>query len=91
VNRIKHIDENGYNQVVMSLDHNPENGLPIHQFDIHSIDWDQVKKELHNELIDRELFTWEDVQLKGGLENVIKTVLKKHLIYQYKRGMKNGI
>lgn len=85
-------DEHGYKyrSLVRNGDDNPEIGLPDNIPDLDQIDWEQVKKELHNRLTENELITWKDVQLsQNGVTSAILSVLKRRIINLYKLEVKN--
>lgn len=55
-------------------------GVSLDPPDVFLLDWDKIKVELHNELVDRGLVTWEDVQVsQSGLTGVVRKVLLKRL------------
>ncbi len=85
-------DEHGYKyrSLVRNGDDSPEIGLPDNIPDLDQIDWEQVKKELHNRLTENELITWKDVQLsQNGVTSAILSVLKRRIISLYKLEVKN--
>lgn len=85
-------DKHGYKyrSLVRNNDDNPEIGLPDNIPDLNQIDWEQVKKELHNRLTENELITWKDVQLsQNGVTSAILSVLKRRIINLYKLEVKN--
>ena len=55
------------------------------------LDWELIRKELHNELVDRKLIDWAAVQTQ---ENAITTsvikVIKRKLLLLYRQGVTNG-
>ena len=59
-------DRNGYRHASLIEEGEPdeaaEYGIPIDPPDINQIDWEEVKRKLHNELVRRGLFTYKDVQ-----------------------------
>lgn len=60
---------------------NPEQGFLADPPDvIHKIDWDAVAKDLHNELVRRDLFTYQDV-IRGQnlLSSAILSALRKRV------------
>ena len=71
------------------------NGIGFQQNppDIFELDWDQIKVDLHNELSQRGLVTWEDVQLKqNGVTAAILSALRRRVVMLYKQqgGKQNG-
>lgn len=50
------------------------------------IDWDTVAKDLHNELVNRGLYSLEDVvEQQNGLTGAILSVIKRKVKELYKR------
>ncbi len=82
-------DEHGYKHRAMLRDSDPDHaapsGIPLDPPDLNLIDWDEVKRELHNILVERGLSTWKDVQIsQNGVTSSINTVIKRKLITLYK-------
>lgn len=62
-----------------------EKGIRHEPPDLSRIDWKEVEKELHNELITRGLISWADVQAQQTtLGPAILAVLKRRLITLYR-------
>lgn len=62
-------------------------GVPQDPPDLDDLDWDAIKRELHNEIVARGLFTFRDVQRsQGGLVGAAQVTLVKHLVALYRRG-----
>jgi hypothetical protein len=60
-------------------------GLPSDPPDINQINWENVKRDLHNLFIDRGLYSWSDIQKpSAGFENAIRGILLKELILLFK-------
>ena len=54
--------------------------------DLSEIDWGEVQRELHNELVKRGLITWRDVQVQQNTVGpVLMAVLKRRLISLYRQ------
>lgn len=79
-------DEKGYKRRVICKDGVPvEYGIPQEPPDLSQIDWEEVKKELHNILVDRELITLKDVHKAGNaVTSGILKVLKRRVINLYR-------
>ena len=60
--------------------------------DVEALDWDAIKLDLHNLLVQMRLLTWKDVQRsQTGLISAILGTQKKRLIELYKlREVENG-
>jgi hypothetical protein len=82
-------DERGYRRRSMIRDNDPDemapDGIPQEPPDIDSLDWDFLKRELHNTLMDQGLHTWEDVvQRQTGVTSAILKVFKRPLVQIYR-------
>lgn len=84
------IDSNGYQRVsvvhdkdsVLEAVHGLRKGPP----DITALDWEDIIRDLHNELVDRKLFSYQDViQSKSGISGAILSVLRRRIITLYKQ------
>lgn len=86
--QVKWEDERGYRHVSLVRDDDPEEkapmGIPQGPPPLDNLDWDGIKRDLHNALVDAGLFSWRDVQESGGLRGAILSVLRKRLIYLYR-------
>lgn len=62
-----------------------EEGIPISPPDLDLLDWETVKRDLHNMLVDRGLFTWMDVQrAQNGVTASILAAMRKRTIALYR-------
>ena len=53
---------------------------------IHDLDWDEIKRDLHNALVDRGLFDYNDlVHSQNGVTGAIMSVLRSRTIALYKQ------
>lgn len=85
------IDARGYERRSLLPQDEPDElarlGVPQDPPDLDSLDWDAIKRELHNELVVRGLYTFDDVQKSGqGLTGAVRASLTRHLIALYRRG-----
>jgi len=83
-------DKDGYRHRSMLRDNDPDrlasSGIPLDPPDIDRLDWDKIKRDLHNSLVEGGLSTWQDVQnSQTGLVSSILSVLKRPLIDLYKQ------
>ena len=83
-------DKNGYLRQSWIKDSDPDemakSGIRHDPPDLSVIDWKEVQKELHNELVKRDLISWRDVQnQQNTLVPVISNVLKRRLIALYRQ------
>ena len=90
-------DRNGYVRASLIRDGDPdeaaEHGIPVDPPNLDRIDWEEVKRDLHNALVRKGLFTYKDVQRQQrGVTASIISVLRKRVIDIYKLdgGEENG-
>ena len=61
-------------------------GIPMDPPDVDRIDWELVRADLHNLLVDRGLLSWDHVvESQNGLESVCKQVLLHRLKSLYRQ------
>lgn len=81
-------DKDGYKRRALVRDGDPEDqpeqGIQQGPPPLDRIDWEGVKRGLHNRLMDAGLFTWKDVQEKGDLRGIILAEFRQRLIYLYR-------
>jgi len=66
-------------------DEKAEEGIQLNPPDLDLLEWEEVKRDLHNMLVDRGLFTWMDVQrAQNGVTASILAAMRKRLITLYK-------
>jgi hypothetical protein len=87
-------DRDGYKHCSLVRDEDPgdypERGILQDPPNLDSLDWEGVKRDLHNALVDRGLYTWMDVQRREGLRGAILSAMKKRLISLYREEPSNG-
>lgn len=86
-------DRDGYKHGSLLRDtdssENSSIGIPLNPPDVRKI-FDECAKEVHNALVDRNLFTWDDVQLsQDGVTSVINSIIKRKFIECYREQHKN--
>lgn len=86
-------DERGYIRRSMVRDEDPDTfaqaGIPLDPPDLDMIDWDWIKRELHNTLVEYELYNWDDVvknQNGANIQSALLRVLKRPMINLYRNG-----
>lgn len=92
MNLVKWTDEKGYHHqaYLRNGDKDPSKGIAHDPPDIHRLDWEEIKKKIHNALVDQGLVTWEDVQAKqNAIGGIILAEVRKPLIALY-RSNDNG-
>lgn len=71
-------------------DKDPTKGIAHDPPDINRLDWDQIKRNIHNALVNQGLVTWEDIQAKqNAIGGIILAEVRKPLIALY-RSNDNG-
>lgn len=89
-------DTNGWKHLSWIKDNDkPEqaqNGLRHDPPDVNRIHWEEVKKELHNAMVDKKLENWQDIQKhQAALTSITASVIKRHLVYLFREGeYRNG-
>lgn len=60
-------------------------GIPENPPDLNRLDWDGIKREIHNELVNRGLSTWQDVQRQqDAITSIVLSVVRNKIIGLYK-------
>lgn len=82
-------DQNGFKHVRLLRDDDPDDmaeyGVPLDPPDINLIPWEEVKRDLHNALVQHGLFTWQDVQRQQNtISSITRTLLKRRLVLLYR-------
>lgn len=63
-----------------------DRGVPVGPPNIEELDWEGIARDLNNELFNRGLFNWDDVQRDGnGLTGAILSAVRIRLINLYRR------
>lgn len=83
-------DRDGYRHASLIEEGDPdevaEYVIPVDPPDINQIDWEEVKRNLHNELVRRGLFTYKDVKREQrAITASVISVLKKRVVDLYKQ------
>lgn len=89
---IQKIDENGYKHLyyIKDIDLDTAKGIPADPPNINELDWDAIKREIHNALIDARLIQLQNIRRSNsGLDNILLKPIKRRLIELY-RSIENG-
>jgi len=85
-------EEGGYLRRALVRDTDPVQmayggeGLPIGPPDLEQLDWDAIKRDLHNTLVERGLNSWGDVQRsQNGITSAVVSVLRRRIIRLYRQ------
>ena len=87
--RVTWPDKDGFMHVslVRDLDEDSKapKGIPVGPPSLEGIDWEEVKRDLNNRLVQQELLTWADVQrAQTGITSCVLAVLRHRLIALYR-------
>ena len=82
-------DREGYKHRSLIRDNDPdhmaEQGIPQDPPDLNEVDWEWVKKTLHNTLVDNGMIGWDDVVRKpNAVSAAIKTSMKRQVVNLYR-------
>lgn len=84
-------DDDGYKRRYLLREIDPDHlapsiGIPEDPPDLDRLDWDALKKDLHNLLVDRGLIEWDDVlAAQNGVTTSLVSVFKRPLIGLYRQ------
>jgi len=87
---VKWTDETGFLRQARVRDDDrdedaPRIGIPSDPPDLGQLDWHAIERELHNELAERGLFTWRDVQrAQNAVSSAVRRIVTKRIIELYK-------
>lgn len=92
--KVQWVDENGWKHVSWLKDNEPDSkapeGLSHDPPDINRIHWDEIKKEIHNRMVDMELNSWSEVvKHQNALTSIITGAVKRHLVFLFREGEKS--
>ncbi len=65
-------------------DEKAEEYFPYDPPDLRQMDWDEMIKKLHNLLLDRGFFTYQDIQSMDGLNNAVGAIITPEIVSYYK-------
>lgn len=87
-------DENGFKRGSLLREQDPEvlkeSGVPVGPPNLDFLDWEGLKRDLHNQLYQRGLFTWDDVVAKqNGVTSAILSAMRKRVVTLYRVGGNN--
>lgn len=80
------IDEDGFkHRSLIREGDDPALGVRSDPPDLSLIDWEEVKKTLHNTLVERGIITWQDiVRSQNGLSSAVLLALRNPLRELYR-------
>ena len=65
-------------------EHDAPNGIPLDPPDLDRMDWEGVRRELHNALLDHGILDWMDYQQHNNIVNIITGAVKRGLVTLYR-------
>lgn len=82
-------DEDGYKRRYLVNEDDKDNaaevGLDVGVPDLNQLDWEGIKRDLHNQLFDKRLFTIEDVRRQElGITTALRSVFLRNITNLYK-------
>lgn len=82
-------DRAGYLRAAMIRDDDPDElapaGIPLDPPNLEDLDWEGIKRDIHNSLVKANLFTWKDVlRQQNAISGIVARVLKRHIVNVYK-------
>lgn len=87
-------DAKGYKHKSKLRDSDPETmamkGIPCDPPDLDMLDWNALKKELHNNLVELDITSWDSVAKTNGIATAIQRTFKRPLVNLYKRELRDG-
>lgn len=88
---VEYIDQNGLRQrSLIKEGDRPEWGIHLSPPDVNRLDWQEIKVNLHNLLLDKQLLGMEDIQRhQQEFITCIVTALKKPLTRLYQEAENN--
>lgn len=83
-------DRDGYRRRSLVRDADPDSaapaGIPQESPDLGQLDWEAIKRDIHNTLMDQGLYTWEDVvRQQSGVTHAITSVIRRHVIVLFRQ------
>ena len=82
-----HTDEQGRKQAYYVNEYmsDPTEGIPVNVPRVEDLDWDAIKLEIHNSLVENGLFTWDDVQKRQtAITSILRATLLRKIIALYR-------
>lgn len=68
-------------------DDKAKEGISCDPPDLSRIDWEQVKREINNRMVDMRLTDWDKVvKHQNALGSIINSVIKKQLVFLFREG-----
>lgn len=87
--RVTYTDKFGYKKVSLVRDTDPDDlapmGVPLGPPDLSLVDWEEVKKDLNNMLVDRGILNYIDIQRNSSaVSSCVRSCLTSKIVNAYK-------
>jgi hypothetical protein len=87
--QVTYTDKFGYKKVALVRDTDPddfaEQGVPVGPPDLELVDWEEVKRDLNNILVDRGILTYHDIQRNpSAVSSAVRSCLTSKVVNVYK-------
>lgn len=84
-------DKDGYKHRSIIRDDQPDSmapeGIPQDPPDLNQLDWEEIKREIHNSLVEQGVTSWKEVQQRGNsVRNTVGSVIGPRIIALYRQG-----
>lgn len=79
--------DDGYKKAfwIKDTDTTVQFGIPSMPPDLDRLDWDEIKREIYNELVERNIATWQDIQREqSAVTGIVLSVVRNRIINLYK-------
>ena len=92
--RVKWLDPNGYLRA--ALVKNDEDatagiyGIKVEPPNLDELDWESCKRDLHNMLVEYEIFTWQDLQMRQREFEMALGIVRRRLVSLYRERFEGG-
>lgn len=91
-NRMRQVvwtDKDGFKRVSLIRDTDPEelasSGIPVGPPDLELVDWEEVKRDLNNFLVDHGLLTYRDLMRQNsGVSKAVRSCLTSKIVNLFK-------
>ncbi len=87
--RVIWTDRIGWKRAALLRDDDPEtmaeSGIPLRPPDLNEVDWEAVKRDVNNQLVEQGIYTWADVQREqNAVTSAILAALRGRIVRLYR-------
>lgn len=88
-------DRNGFKRASWLRDTDPDSmapeGIPAGPPDLSGISWEDIQREFNNEMIEKNVLTWGDVQREqSAITNSLTRILRTKIVSLYREAERKG-